>query len=1114
MADANEAPSSREVVNNPAVNLALVLRDESAEVARLCANRDAQADLALGQDHGIPHRLGVAFSGGGIRSASVNLGIIQALARAGFLKQVHYMSGVSGGGYILGWLTSWIRRSGFKTVQEQLATGKAPDPLPPPEPGGQLPSAELVLHEHPHAIPPDPANEQPPEYARFVEPQPIRHLREYTSYLTPRMGLASGDTLAMISVYLRNVLLNQTLIISAAACLLALAQLLAPSISWRQRLPDPAQYILIVLGLLAGLAAGLWSGIALDRLGTNQLPKYEFRKSGILTSLCVFAMAACVWLILPTTFTNEFVGSSLVGSTEHPVRAGALLAGVFLAVMYLAGFLTDSLGKEKLRAVDDSQLKPWIVGLIAILTAGVFLAALFFGFEKWLRHGDDLYVGDWYVMLGLPAIMLAMALASYVHIGIFGNLYPDAKREWLGRLAGYHLFHAAIAGVVLIGALRGPLWMHLIFRSSAFSTGAGAWLKWILPGGWLFTVISGLVAGASPRTGSGAPDKSRTLAILAKVAPPVFLAGIFLLVSWGVYALATYQAPHYLTWVSEEADGTPLLKMVKPAQDSQSTLFYPGLLEDGRKNRRTIFDLRGSCWQPAETQPTPLRCPPPPPKPGELPKETNQRLADPLKAYELRQSLCQILWIAGLGLAIALILMGRLNVNEFSMHLFYRNRLVRAFLGASNVKTDPDSKGRRPSPFTGFALDDDVPLQELCSWWKRKRETFSKERPNPEPTPCGDCYDGPYPIWGTTLNLTKGEDLAWQKRKAASFIYSPLYCGWDYVSKSPCSSEPPGQDTSCVGADESEHRRDRCKYAYRGTGEFTPGGECGRTPYAGQSGGPLIGTAMAASGAAVSPNSGYHTSPAVAALLAIFNVRIGWWTGNPRRNDRWNKYAPAAYYLTAELLGWTGDAGRYVYLSDGGHFENLGIYELVRRRMKYIIACDADADPNYIFEDLANAVEKCRRDFGVEIEIDTSAIKPNQKTQLSKSHFAVGKINYPEGVNTPASTGVLLFFKSSLTGDEPADVLGRRAVDSKFPHDTTVNQFFNETQFEAYRALGQHMFDTVWAYHKKEAGGKFISPVQDPKNGITSFFHKLDQDREKKHEKKKEKQQQALRPEA
>jgi len=1098
MANVKQAPPSQERIDNPAVNLASVLRDENEEVAHLCANRGAEADLALHQHQGTPHRLGVAFSGGGIRSASVNLGIIQGLAKAGIFKQVHYMSGISGGGYILGWLTSWIRRSGFQTVEEQLATGRAPDPATNP---GQPP-----------CVPPAPPAGQTRAYARFVEPHPIRHLREYTSYLTPRMGLGSGDTLAGISVYLRNVLLNQTLIISAAACLLALAQLLAPRISWQQPLPPPLQIILIVLGLLAGLAAGLLSGKALDRLGMNQLPKYEFRKSGILSALCVFAMAACLWLILPTTFTTQFVGSSLVGSTDHPVCAGAVLAGVFLAVMYLAGFLTDSLGDEKLRAVDDSRVKPWFAGFIAILAAGAFLTALTFGFEKWLDHDGHVYVGDWYVMLGLPAIMLAMALGSYVHIGIFGNLFPDGKREWLGRLAGYHLFHAAIAAIVMIGALRGPLWMHLLFRSSELSTGAGSWLKWILPGGWLFTVISGLFAGASPRTGEGAPGKSRTLEILAKVAPPVFVAGLFLLVSWGVNALASYAgAPHYLTWVSEEPNDTPCLKIVKPACDGQNTLVYAASPEDSRKNPKTIFDLRGSCWEPTGTPP----CPPPPPKPGELPKETKQRLAEPLKASP--QELCRILFtilsIAGAALVIALILMARLDVNEFSMHLFYRNRLVRAFLGASNVKGDTNSKGRRASPFTGFALDDDVPLQELCSWWKRKRESYSGEKWDPAPVPCYDCYDGPYPIWGTALNLTAGKDLAWQKRKAASFIYSPLYCGWDYVSKSPSSSELPGQDTICAGADESEQRRDRCKYAYRGTGDCTPEGKCGRTPYAGQSGGPLIGTAMAASGAAISPNWGYHTSPSVAALLAIFNVRIGWWTGNPRRQNSWDKYAPAAYYLTLELLGSTGDAGRYVYLSDGGHFENLGIYELVRRRMKYIIACDADADPNYAFEDLANAVEKCRRDFGVEIKIDTSEIKPNKKTQLSKSHFAVGEINYPAGAGTPVTTGILLFFKSSLTGDEPADVVGRRAVDSRFPHDTTVNQFFNEMQFEAYRALGEHMFDTLWDYWKK-AGPNFECPKKAPKRGITSFFDKLSQDRDKKHNKQVEKQQQALRPEA
>jgi hypothetical protein len=379
----------------------------------------------------------------------------------------------------------------------------------------------------------------------------------------------------------------------------------------------------------------------------------------------------------------------------------------------------------------------------------------------------------------------------------------------------------------------------------------------------------------------------------------------------------------------------------------------------------------------------------------------------------------------------------------------------------------------------------------------------------PEDSPCADCYDGPYPIWGTALNLTSGEELAWQKRKAASFIYSPLYSGWDYVSDEPSALEQPQKD---------ENWKDNlCRFAYRGTGKFTTTGTCERTPYTGHGCGPSIGTAMAASGAAISPNWGYHTSPAVAALLAIFNVRIGWWTGNPRRQDYWDNYAPGAYYLTAELLGATNDSGRYVYLSDGGHFENLGIYEMVRRRMKYIIACDADADPNYDFADLANAVEKCRRDFGVEIDIHTSAIRPVKSRdfrveidmntsairpvksaddgtgqQFSKSHFAVGTITYPKsGAEKEAFTGVLLYIKSSLTGNESADVLGQRSADSDFPHDTTVNQFFNETQFEVYRALGEHMFDSVW--------GELVKAKADDPKAMKEFFASLGQYEQERH---------------
>jgi hypothetical protein len=1157
MADAEQSPSSKALMNNPAVNLATVLRDERDEVERLCKNRGAQPDLSSDDHDGIPHRLGLALSGGGIRSACVNLGLIQGLAKVDILKQVHYISGISGGGYILGWLTSWIRRSGYTTVENQLAGKSTLEPNASEHPpAGQLATAEQT-----------PTARQSFAYARFLEPNPIRHLREYASYLTPRMGLGSGDTLAMISIYLRNVLLNQALVLSAVACVIALVQMLAPWSAWRGPAPCVVQVILLLIGLGSGMLAGALTGNALNCLGTDQEPKYEPKKAGMLSALAALLMAICLWVILPTTFGDKLFACSFVPAIKgHPVIAGSSLAGLLVFVMYLFGFLRDTFGKkELLGAVNRSTRNVILAALAAIVLAAAFLSAVVFGFAKWLLQDTQVYVGDWYVMLGLPAIMLAMALASYVHIGIFGDVFPDAKREWLGRQAGYYLYFATIIAAVMIGALRGPVWMHLLFKGLGASTGTGAWLKWILPGGWLFTVLCGLLAGVSPRTGENSPDKnigdssatrqSRPLDILAKIAPPVFLAGVFLLVSWGVYTLAGYSgAPKYLTWVEDtdkdSIDGDPILKLVKPAADANTTLLYPAAPKDSLKNRKSIFELRGCLWQQNATEgapacpsstPTPTPVPTPVPQKNdlsskppvvacvpdktsagcqpmtkELPKESNEQQA-PECAPPLGDLLAALFSVAGAAFLIALVLLFRLDANEFSMHLFYRNRLVRAFLGASNVKSSENSKGRRPSPFTGFALDDDVPLQELYSKWERENERENEchdlKSPKPATMPSADCYDGPYPIWGTALNLTAGEDLAWQKRKAASFIYSPLYCGWDYVGKTPASLETPDEDTQCNEQQESSGSADRCKYAYRSTGKFTSSG-CERIPYTGHGCGPSIGTAMAASGAAISPNWGYHTSPAVAALLAIFNVRIGWWTGNPRRKDSWDQYAPGAGYLTAELLGSTTDAGKYVYLSDGGHFENLGIYELVRRRMKYIIACDADADPDYSFEDLANAVEKCRRDFGVKIEIDTSAIKPGKSTQLSKAHFAIGKITYPPLSGEKENTGVLLYLKSSLTGDESADVLGQRAVDNKFPHDTTVNQFFNETQFEVYRALGEHMFETLWEYHKKEAGENFASPNTKPKDGVNSFFKQLNKDREKRHNKKTEKQQQALHPEA
>jgi hypothetical protein len=150
-----------------------------------------------------------------------------------------------------------------------------------------------------------------------------------------------------------------------------------------------------------------------------------------------------------------------------------------------------------------------------------------------------------------------------------------------------------------------------------------------------------------------------------------------------------------------------------------------------------------------------------------------------------------------------------------------------------------------------------------------------------------------------------------------------------------------------------------------------------------------------------------------------------------------------------------------VYLSDGGHFENLGIYELVRRRCRLIISSDGGADTQRIFGGLANAIRKCRTDFGVPISLDLKKFNFGAGDQTSGVHCAVGTIHY-DAVDPGAPNGTLLFLKTALTGDESADVLNYKAANPAFPNQSTADQFFDEAQFESYRALGYHTVEKVF----------------------------------------------------
>jgi hypothetical protein len=245
----------------------------------------------------------------------------------------------------------------------------------------------------------------------------------------------------------------------------------------------------------------------------------------------------------------------------------------------------------------------------------------------------------------------------------------------------------------------------------------------------------------------------------------------------------------------------------------------------------------------------------------------------------------------------------------------------------------------------------------------------------------------------------------------------------------------------------------------------------GYRPSEGYAGGISLAECMTISGAAVSPNMGALSTPPLTALLTLFNARLGAWLANPGAAGEkvWQRshLAYGAAPLINEMFGRTSDRNPFVYLSDGGHFENLGVYEMVRRRCRFIVVSDGGCDPNYRFEDLANAIRKVRLDFGIDIEFPKGLGISKAGGGLCESHWSEGVIRY-SAIDDKLKDGALLYFKAALCGDEPVDVANYAAANPPFPHQSTSNQWFDEAQFESYRMLGEY---SVWTLTRGRALG-------------------------------------------
>jgi hypothetical protein len=918
---------------------------------------------------------GLCFSGGGIRSATFNLGVLQALADLKLLHRIDYLSTVSGGGYIGSWLVAWTKRVGnFGKVQQLLSTDR------------------VHLEDD-------------------IESPPIRFLRTYSNYLTPQLGLFSGDTLAMVAIYLRNLLLNQSVIIGLLATLLLVARALRPCAAYIRCLDAGIVQGVVMAGgavLLVIVLSVTTLNLACITLG--RAPKWTNRPVvaflRVVPLFCA-ALLAGVWLWLGqmerglahaipawATTAAAVVDRRIFASLTQnltPISGLLLLDAVRGAILYAAvwecaallGSLwpkfilwtmlleknksqANSMKQTPQAAIPKSQGDPqssstvwralWrsIARLPVALATGAFagwLYGLLAHSIHWDRAKDAL-------TFGVPLAVGIVLLAATLHIGLLGTGFEDGKREWWGRLGGW-MIAIGIAWLALFWvALYFPdLAEHNTFlRQSVQSLAA----KYLTPV-WIVTTIGSVLAGNSKASGKpGEKSKTETyLDLLAEVGPYVFIVGLVCWVSWGLD-----QAP-FKDW--------------------------------------NVY--------------------------GEL-------------------SVC---------LAVTLLMSWRVDINQFSMHMFYRNRLVGCYLGASNDK-------RSPNLFTGFDPNDDLALKCFKS-------------PNPEKgatkQSCGNDaeYDGPYPVLNMSLNLVKGKDLAWQERKAESFVMTPHYCGYDVFLEQQYSKMQSDEFKEAYEHKNKKRINELDLYGYRPTEVYAfPSDKPGYH-------GPNLGLAMALSGAAASPNMGYYTTTAVAFLLTVFNVRLGQWLGNPRNPDTSRKPTPTfgLECLLQELFAGTNDESKYVYLSDGGHFDNMGLYELVKRRCGLIIVCDAEADPNYGFEGLGNAIKRCRIDLGISIEIDTKPIVPN-KSGMSKQHYAIGKIHY-EQADMDAPVGKIIYIKASLTGEEPTDVTTYKKRHRTFPHESTADQWFSESQFESYRRLGYAALESSVKGKKEHGSDKVKSDV-------------------------------------
>jgi hypothetical protein len=244
--------------------------------------------------------------------------------------------------------------------------------------------------------------------------------------------------------------------------------------------------------------------------------------------------------------------------------------------------------------------------------------------------------------------------------------------------------------------------------------------------------------------------------------------------------------------------------------------------------------------------------------------------------------------------------------------------------------------------------------------------------------------------------------------------------------------------------------------------------------------------AVAMSGAALSPSMGKQTKRPLRFLMALANVRLGVWVPNPRwvaRKQPLRRYRRARpYYLLCELLGRNRVNAKYLYVTDGGHYENLGLVELLRRGCTTVYCFDASGGTT--FKELGDAVALARSEIGVQIDIDPDALVPSP-AGVAAENVVAGTITYRDGTR-----GTLIYGRNVMTEAAPWDVRAYHEVDHSFPHNSTADQLYTDQKFEAYRELGASVAEgalALGAPARREQEQRPHGPAPEPDSPSRRF---------------------------